>query len=220
MVTFTATVSPENASLGVAPGGMVQWKVDGVAVGAPVALAAGQAQLMTRSLTAGHRGVRAFYLGDANYTGSTSPTYVQTVRKVLPGVSPVLSAPASPITFGTKPITFSTTFSNPIAPAGSLMPGDVRFLIDGTALGIAPIDAARHRQLHGHLGPAPRQARDQGPVPGQRQLPAGHQPGHHDHDHPVTLHIPAGQDAPAVLTRTLGRPVQPPGDPPSDRPPA
>ena len=137
LVTYTATVSPENTGSGLTPSGWIQWKVDGVAVGAPVALdASAQATMASNSLSTGHRGIRALYLADPNFTGSTSPTYVQTVRKAAP-TGTVSSAPASPITFGTKP-TFTATFVNPVAPMGSLTPADVQFLIDGTNLG-APV---------------------------------------------------------------------------------
>ena len=137
-VIFTATVTPENDSTGVTPAGFVQWKVDGVAVGAPVALdAMAQATMTTADLALGNRGIRALYLGSPAYTGSTSPTYVQGVHKPTP-TGTVTGDPASPVAHGTKPITFTATFSNPIAPVGSLTPADVRFLIDGTSLG-APV---------------------------------------------------------------------------------
>ena len=134
-VTFTATVIPENAGSGITPAGFVQFKVDGVAVGAPVALgAAAQATLTTTDIPLGNHGVRALYLGSPDYTGSTSPAYVQGVHKPAPTGS-VTSAPASPLTYGTRPITFTATLVNPIAPVGSLTPASVRFLIDGTSLG-------------------------------------------------------------------------------------
>ncbi len=133
-VTFTATVTPENPSSGLVPTGFVQWKADGVAVGGPVALnAVGQATVTTNMLAAGHRGIRAQYLADANYTGSTSPTFTQTVKKATP-TGTVSSLPLPPIVYGTKPIVFTATFANP-APIGSLTPAMVQFLIDGTSLG-------------------------------------------------------------------------------------
>ena len=137
-VTFTATVTPENPSSGITPAGFIQWKVDGVAVGVPAALdAMAQATMTTADLALGNRGIRAVYLGSPAYTGSTSPTYVQGVHKPMP-TGTVVAAPASPIAYGTQPITLTATFINPIAPVGSLTPADVRFLIDGTSLG-APV---------------------------------------------------------------------------------
>ncbi len=133
-VTFTATVTPENPSSGLVPTGFVQWKADGVAVGGPVALnAVGQATVTTNMLAAGHRGIRAQYLADANYTGSTSPTFTQTVKKATP-TGTVSSLPLPPIVYGTKPIVFTATFANP-APIGSLTPSTVQFYIDGTVMG-------------------------------------------------------------------------------------
>ncbi len=87
--------------------------------------------------------MRAVYNGDANYTGSTSPTYTQQVKKATP-TGTVTSDPLSPIASGVRPA-FTATFVNPVAPAGSLTPATVQFLIDGTNMG-APValDAAGH----------------------------------------------------------------------------
>ena len=137
-MTFTATVSPENPSSGITPAGFIQCKVDGVAVGVPVALdAMAQATMTSSDLALGNRGIRAIYVGSPDYTGSTSPTYVQGVHKPTP-TGTVSADPASPLAYGTKPITFTATFVNPIAPRRHLTPADVRFLIDGTSLG-APV---------------------------------------------------------------------------------
>jgi hypothetical protein len=82
---------------------------------------------------AGKHTVRVVYTGDANYTGSTSPSLVQQVTKLIP-TGAVTSVPPSPISYGTKP-TFTATFVNPVAPIGSLDPATVQFLIDGTNMG-------------------------------------------------------------------------------------
>ncbi len=143
-VTFTATVNPENLSSGITPTGFVQWKVDGAPVGGPVALnAVAQATLTTNALLAGHRNIRAVYAGDPNYTGSTSPAFVQTVNKATPtGI--VISDPPSPVGYGIKPITFTALFANP-APIGSLTPAMVQFLIDGTNMGVpVALDPSYH----------------------------------------------------------------------------
>ncbi len=140
-VTYTATITPENLSSSLPVTGHVQFFVDGVATGGPQPISAGQASIAFNDLKAGSRGIRAQYLADANYAGSTSPTYTQQVKKATPTGS-VTSLPPGPITFGLKP-TFTATFVNPVAPIGSLAPATVQFLIDGTLMGApAPIDAA------------------------------------------------------------------------------
>ncbi len=60
-VTFTATVAPATAT------GTVVFNIDGVDVGAPVALVAGKATFTTSTLTAGDHRVIATYGGDATY---------------------------------------------------------------------------------------------------------------------------------------------------------
>jgi hypothetical protein len=131
-VIYTATVTPENASIGAAATGHVQFKVDNVPVGLPVAMSGGSATITLNDLKAGKRAVRALYSGDGNYTSSSSHTYVQQINKATP-TGLVTSVPPSPISYGTKP-TISVTLTNP-APVGSLAPSTVQFLIDGTPLG-------------------------------------------------------------------------------------
>jgi hypothetical protein len=76
-VTFTATVTPVAPGGGV-PGGTVQFKVDGVNRGAPVALDNGVATFTASDLTAGSRSIRADYSGSSAYLSSTR-TITQTV---------------------------------------------------------------------------------------------------------------------------------------------
>ena len=56
----------------------------------------------------------------ANYTGSTSPTYTQQVKKPVP-TGTVVSDLTSPIHQADRP-TFTATFVNPVAPLGSASP--------------------------------------------------------------------------------------------------
>ncbi len=156
---LTATVSPENAGGTIAPTGSLQLMVDGVALGTPLPIAGGTLTTSDFTITisctwvpplrctiliswtaagarsAGNHGVRVVYNGDPNYTGSTSPTYTQQVKKASPTGIVVADLP-SPIQQTDRP-TFTATFTNPVAPAGSLA-GNVQFLIDGTNMG-APL---------------------------------------------------------------------------------
>ena len=64
-VSFTATITPSAAT------GSVQFKIDGVNFGLPVAISGGSATSgSTSSLTLGNHNVTAVYSGDNNFTGS------------------------------------------------------------------------------------------------------------------------------------------------------
>jgi hypothetical protein len=79
-VTFTAQIV-SGQSGGPAIGGSVTFYVDagGAAVGSPVAVTNGQAQLVNPYLPAGTNGLSATYNGDTNYQVSTSPSIPFTV---------------------------------------------------------------------------------------------------------------------------------------------
>jgi hypothetical protein len=79
-VTFIATVSG-----GSNPTGTIQFMDGATALGAPVALSGGAAQLPTAALSVGQHSISAVYSGDANNLGSTSPVLTQ---NVLPLVTP------------------------------------------------------------------------------------------------------------------------------------
>ncbi len=157
--TLNVLVSPENSGSGLNPGGSLQLKDNGLLLGP--ALPIGVSTLTTADFrftidcwwtydpltlhctitigfsasaarAAGNHNVRAIYSGDANYTGSTSPAAVQQVKKATPTGTVVADLP-SPIHQTDRP-TFTATFVNPVAPAGSLA-GNVQFLIDGTNMG-------------------------------------------------------------------------------------
>ena len=70
-VTFSFTLSPMAPSIGV-PSGTVQFRVDGMAAGAPVALVAGVASYTTSILPVGTHPVVAEYGGDVNFRGTTN----------------------------------------------------------------------------------------------------------------------------------------------------
>ncbi len=143
-VNYSATVSPENLSSGQPVTGVVQFQVNGVPVGGPQPLAGGVASMSTNALTAGTRSIRASYLGDTHYTGSTSPVYSQHVHRATPVVVVVSSDPDA--VFGTH-MTFTATISTSVT-IGSLTPAMVQFTIDGTAMGApAAVDATNQVSL-------------------------------------------------------------------------
>ncbi len=93
-VTFTATVS--NTSTAVVPTGSVQFIVDAVNFGAPVALVGGSASVSLATLTVGGHTIVANYINsDGNFAVSTSSTFNQTVGTLAPGSAYILNPTAS-----------------------------------------------------------------------------------------------------------------------------
>ena len=125
-VVFTMTVSPSTAT------GTVQLTIDGVAVGAPVPLVGGQADVATTALTVGTHAVVATYSGDVAYLGSTSPTLTQTVGSGLRATTTVVRSNRAPSTYG-QAVTFTATV-RPTTGTG-IPAGTVQFTVDGVDVG-------------------------------------------------------------------------------------
>ena len=108
-VTFTAQITP-NQGGGPAPTGTVQFSSNGTNLGGAVAVAGGQAQLTTSSLTSGADQIAASYSGDVNYQGSSNSASV-----TVAGGTPTFTVTASPATIpvsapgaaGTTVLTFT-----------------------------------------------------------------------------------------------------------------
>jgi hypothetical protein len=129
-VTFTATVAAASSTAGT-PTGSVQFLVDGVALGAPVALSgAGAAtSVPTTGLAAGTHTIQARYEGAPSYEASSGSVELP-VQKTATSTEVTSSAnPALP--------TESVTFTAAIAvPAGNTAySGTVQFSVDGSPLG-------------------------------------------------------------------------------------
>jgi len=81
-VTFSFALSAVAPGAGV-PSGVVQFKIDGVNSGVPVALVNGTAQRVISNLTAGSHTVVAEYAGDGNFFGVTNAlSPVQSVNSI------------------------------------------------------------------------------------------------------------------------------------------
>ncbi|MGV8977832.1 MAG: Ig-like domain repeat protein [Cellulomonas sp.] len=79
-VVLTATVSTRAPGTGI-PTGTVQFTIDGILTGAPIALnAAGQAAVVTSTLTAGRHTVSAAYSGDMSRSPSSGAGRSQVIR--------------------------------------------------------------------------------------------------------------------------------------------
>ena len=119
-VTFTATVSTSLAT------GNVVFSVDGVSA-SPVAVADGVATFSTTSLTKGTHTVVATYAGDANFLGSVSDSFTQTVKGFPTTVN--LQSSRNPSPEGMA-VTF-TAIVQDVRQTNGAPTGSVRFTVTG-----------------------------------------------------------------------------------------
>ena len=131
-VTFTATVAG-----GATPTGTVVFKVDGVAVGSPVALdGSGQASIVLSSTqlsikaSPGHT-IGAVYSGDSTHNGSTAVVLHQIVKKASTAIS--LTSDVNPQHKNT-PIHLTATVTV-VLPGGGTPTGKVVFKVNGVKVG-------------------------------------------------------------------------------------
>jgi uncharacterized repeat protein (TIGR01451 family) len=135
-VTFTATVVP-TTGVGT-PTGTVTFFDNGVALGAPVALAGGSAGFTTSTLAAGSHPITATYNGDPNFDGSTSALLTQVVAKA--STTTALISSLNPSIFG-QSVTFTATVTV-VAPGTGIPTGSVNFLDGATVIGTGAVNAS------------------------------------------------------------------------------
>jgi hypothetical protein len=125
LVTFTATVNVTAPGAGL-PTGTVAFLVGGVPIAgcAVAAMPGGTATCATSFVTAGASAVTAVYSGDSNFTGSTSPLFIQTTNQGA--TAAVVASSANPSVAG-QGITYTATVSA-FAPAIGTPTGTVAFL--------------------------------------------------------------------------------------------
>ncbi len=128
--TYTATVS---SAAGVPPDGSVQFLVNGVAYGSPVALSGATAQLVI-SEPAGSYTIAAQYTGDANYAVTLPAAETTSSLTVNPGGSQTsLKSSENPSNYGDS-VTFTAMVSPTSSASGLATPtGQVEFF-DGSTL--------------------------------------------------------------------------------------
>jgi hypothetical protein len=125
-VTITATLAP-------APAGAAVQFYDGGALLGTVNVVNGLAALATTTLATGAHALTAVYVGDANYSNSTSAPVAHTVNKAA-STSTVVSS-LNPAKRGV-----SVTFTATVAPAGAT--GQVRFLNGTTVLATVTLNGS------------------------------------------------------------------------------
>ncbi|MGW1884819.1 Ig-like domain repeat protein [Streptomyces sp. NPDC001970] len=133
-VTLTANVGPAGAA------GTVQFRDNGAALGGPVTVSGGQAQLTTSNLGAGtHSLTAAFTPSSAAYNGSTSSavSYQVNAAPATPTTTALAVSPA-----GTAPQFSPVTMTASVAPAAAA--GSVKFqdTTGGTTTTLATVPVA------------------------------------------------------------------------------
>jgi hypothetical protein len=126
-VIFTATVGVMNPGAGI-PTGLVQFGIDGSNIGLPVTVsttAGASTATFTTGFFIGTHTISASYLGDANFSNSSSTALTQTVGKA--STSTAVSSSANPSVSG-QSVTFTATVNvqgpgstNVLSPTGMVI---------------------------------------------------------------------------------------------------
>jgi hypothetical protein len=141
-VTFTATVTDGSAGSTAAPTGAVQFVVDGVNFGSPVALtpassnssSAGSSATSTLSIPGSPHSVTANYVNaDGNFANSTGSLAGGQTVTVASTATTVISS-SNPAVFG-ESVTFTATVTDSSAGSAAAPTGAVQFIVDGVNLG-------------------------------------------------------------------------------------
>jgi len=141
-VALSATVAPVAPGTGT-PTGTVQFYVDGIASGAPVALVDGTtAPYSVSTLSRGSHVVTATYGGDVEFVTSGSDELTQVVNKAATKVSVESSSPTS--VYG-QPVTLTATVSV-LAPGAGAPSGTITFKDGATVLDTVPVDSGTGEQ--------------------------------------------------------------------------
>jgi hypothetical protein len=126
--TVTATVS---SNVGTPPDGSVQFQVNGVNYGSPVALSGNTAQLVITEPAGGYV-VTAEYLSDTNFAGTLPAAETSAQLTVSPVATATTVTPdTASITYGQSAIFTATVSSN----LGTPPDGSVQFLVNGASYG-------------------------------------------------------------------------------------
>ena len=136
-VTFTATVKARTAGAGT-PTGTVTFNDGASALGTGTLDGAGQATFVTSTLAVGAHPITASYGGDATFSGSTSSTLTQTVKKA--STATVVSSSANPSLSG-QAVTFTATVTAK-SPGAGTPTGTVTFKDGSTILGTGTLDGS------------------------------------------------------------------------------
>ena len=170
-VTFTASITAIDSGL-AEPTGNVQFLVDGVNSGSPVAVdGSGNAESAPISnLTTGNHTITATYSGDSVFT-TASTTFTQSVGVPVPAAASIgITSSQNPVPFDQSVVTFTATVSaaetaptkeeaavakpRPRLTTGATPTGTVQFLLDDVDLG-APVTLVNGQASSGPISDYP-----------------------------------------------------------------
>ena len=134
-VTLTATIGVTTPGAGT-PTGSVTFYDGSTALGT-ANLVGNQATLPVTTLATASHNLTAGYLGDANFTGSTSPVVSETVNQA--STTTTLASSANPSTSG-RSVTFTATVAA-VSPGAGTPTGTVNFLNGTATLGTGTLTA-------------------------------------------------------------------------------
>src|SRR5439155_1665125 len=138
-VTFTATVKAGTAGVGT-PTGTVTFKDGANTLGTGALNSTGQAKFTISKLAVGSHPITASYGGDAKFSGSTSSTLNQTVKKA--STTTLVSSSANPSVSG-QPVTFTATVTAK-SPGTGTPTGTVTFKDGANTLGTGTLNSSGH----------------------------------------------------------------------------
>src|SRR5579859_7748274 len=126
-VNFTATVTSSNFGT---PSGTVTFTDGATTLGTATLDNNGQAVFLISTLTLGSHSISVSYSGDANFTGSNSSVFTQTVNQATSSSAVTLTGGTNPSSFG-QPLTFTAT----VTPQFTGIPtGTITFLDKGVTI--------------------------------------------------------------------------------------
>jgi hypothetical protein len=141
-VALSATVAPVAPGAGT-PSGTVQFVIDGVPSGPPVALVDGEtAPYSVSTLSRASHTITAVYAGDAEFTGSESDELTQVVNRAA---TKVVVESSSPTSVHGQPVTLTASVSV-VAPGAGAPSGTITFTDGTTVLDTVPVDSSTGEQ--------------------------------------------------------------------------
>ena len=151
-VTLSAMILANSPSLAT-PTGSVQFQIDGVNVGTPIALINGvPSPFVIAGISAGNHIVSAVYVNsDGNFQGGTGTLAGGIV--VTPAATSVTLIPSIAAPFTGQAVTFTANVAS-LSPSTAIPTGKVQFVVDGVNLGspVALVNGAAKSQAINTLG--------------------------------------------------------------------
>lgn len=132
-ITFTADLSAVGPGAGT-PTGVVQFAVDGEALGAPVAVTGGSATSPVANLDAGTHLITADYTGDANFGGA-----MDSLEQQVDAAATTTSVSSSPNPSVVGQTVVLRAEVRPVSPATGTPQGAAQFYVDGVSVGFVEL---------------------------------------------------------------------------------